>query len=161
IYLPKDNLAGVGVRDYVPDKIINAKSIQALAFGSMTGDFGQLETGAMANGDDAEELLSASTAIIQAGPSNGSSVETFPVPFADLATQQVGFFMDDSWGGWGRFDDDQVVFIVQGVSTANSSGTGNNVTPSNVARGAVIAMITVAETFNQQNYLQNSIIESI
>ena len=47
------------------------------------------------------------------------------------------------------------------MSTANSSGTGNNVTPSNVARGAVIALITVAETFDQNNHLQNSVIETI
>jgi RTX calcium-binding nonapeptide repeat (4 copies) len=161
IFLPKDNLAGVGVRDFVPDRSINARSIQAVAFGSFS-ERGRLETGVMADDDDAEELLAPSTAIVQAGSSNGSTLETFRVPFADLATQQVGFFMDDSQGGgWGQFDDDQVVLIVQSVSTANSSGTGNNVAPSNVARGAVVALITVAETFDQNNHLKNSVIENI
>src|SRR5208337_4728059 len=36
VYLPKDNLAGVAVRDYVPNHVITAKSIQAVAFGSHT-----------------------------------------------------------------------------------------------------------------------------
>ena len=50
---------------------------------------------------------------------------------------------------------------VQGVSTANSSGTANIVTQSNVARGAVVALITVAETFNSRNQLDGSFIEDI
>jgi hypothetical protein len=53
------------------------------------------------------------------------------------------------------------VLVVQSVSTANSSGTGNTVTPSNVARGAVVALITVAQTFDQGGHLQNSIIQTI
>src|SRR5262249_52676903 len=48
----------------------------------------------------------------------------------------------------GSFDNKDVDFTVQGVSTANSSGTGNNTQPSNVARGAVVALITAVETFN-------------
>jgi hypothetical protein len=160
IYLPQDKLAGVGVRDYVPENIIKAKSIQAVAFGSTTRNNGQLETGSAANSNDAAALLAPGTAIVQAGSSNGTTVETFRVPFADLATQQVGFFLDDTPGS-GSFDNNSVVLVVQSVSTANSSGKGNMVTPSNVARGAVIALITVAETFNQNNQLQNSVIESI
>ncbi len=160
IYLPQDNLAGVGVRDYVPVHIIDARSIQAVAFGSMTRVNGQLLTGTTAIGFDATTLLAPGTAIVQAGSSNGQTVETFRVPFADLATQQLGFFMDDSPGSV-LFDANDVALVVQGVSTANSSGTGNNVTPSNVARGAVVALITVAETFDQNNHLQNSFIESI
>src|SRR5262249_20166402 len=143
------------------DRSIKARSIQAVAFGSFS-EHGRLETGAMADDDDAEELLAFGTAIVQAGSTNGQTVETFRVPFADLASQQVAFFMDGGWGGgWGRFDNDQVNLVVQSVSTANSSGTGNNVTPSNVARGAVIALITVAETFDRNNHLKDSIIESI
>jgi len=163
IYLPQDNLAGVGVRDYVPDHSINAKSIQALAFGSMTNSCGQIETGAVASSNDAANLLAPCTAIVQAGSINSSTVETFRVPFADLATQQVGFFMDDnpSSCGQSQFDKDNVVLEVQGVSTANSSGTANIVTPSNVARGAVVALITVAETFNSCNQLDRSFIENI
>ena len=162
INLPKDNLAGVGVRDHVSGNSINAKSIQAVAFGSTTRYFGQVVTGALANAFDAESLLTQSTAIVQAGSTNGQTVETFRVPFADLSSQQVGFFMDDFWGGgFGQFDNNDVDLVVQSVSTANSSGTGNNVMQSNVARGAVIALITVAETFDHNNHLQNSVIETI
>ncbi|MGA2700304.1 MAG: hypothetical protein ABSH35_04325 [Isosphaeraceae bacterium] len=163
IYLPLDNVAGVGVRDYVPDHSIAAKSIQAVAFGSMTSYCGQIETGAVASSNDAANLLAPCTAIVQAGSINNSTVETFRVPFADLATQQVGFFMDDSPSscGRGQFDNNNVVLVVQGVSTANSSGTANIVTPSNVARGAVVALITVAETFNSCNQLDGSFIENI
>ncbi|MFI5455223.1 MAG: beta strand repeat-containing protein [Isosphaerales bacterium] len=160
IYLPQDSLAGVGVRDYVPDKIINAKSIQAVAFGSRTRSNGQLETGSVASGSDAANLLAPGTAIVQAGSSNGTAVETFRVPFADLATQKVGFFMDDNAGA-GGFDNNNVALVVQGVATANSSGTDNNVTPSNAARGAVVALITVAETFIQPKHPQNSVIQTI
>jgi hypothetical protein len=64
IYLPQDNLAGVGVRDYVPNHSINAKSIQAVAFGSHTGNNGLITTGAVANGTDAANLLAPSTAIV-------------------------------------------------------------------------------------------------
>lgn len=162
IYLPKDNLAGVGVRDHVSANSINAKSIQAVAFGSTTRYRGQVVTGAQANGDDAEDLLTQNTAIVQAGSSNGQAVETFRVPFADLSNQQVGFFMDDGWGsGRGSFDNNDVDLVVQSVATANSSGTGNNVKQSNVARGAVIALITVAETFDHNNHLQSSVIEAM
>ena len=152
IYLPQDNLAGVAVRDYVPQDSIAAKSIQAVAFGSTTRSHWGLVTGAAANASDAANLLAPSTAIVQAGSTNGTTDEIFRVPFADLSTQQVGFFMDDKpSGGNGQFDNNSVVLEVQGVSTANSSGTGNIVTPSNVARGAVVALITVAETFDSCN----------
>jgi hypothetical protein len=160
IDLPQDNLASVGVRDYAPMDIINAKSIQAVAFGSTTRQNGQLETGAAVHANDAAALLTPSTTIVQAGSTNGRTVETFRAPFADLTTQQVGFFMDDNPGGH-NFDNNSITLEVQGVSTANSSGTANAVTPSNVARGADIALITVAETFDQNNDLQGSVIESI
>ncbi len=163
VYLPQDNLAGVGVRDYVPNHSIAAKSIQAVAFGSMTSSCGRIETGANANSSDAANLLAACTAIVQAGSINGSTVETFRVPFADLPTQQVGFFLDDTPTscGRGQFDCENVVLVVQGVSTANSSGTANIVTQSNVARGAVIALITAAETFDTRNRIDGSVIEDI
>jgi hypothetical protein len=160
IYLPHDNLAGVGVRDYVPNHSINAKSIQAVAFGSHTATSGLITTGAAATASDVTNLLAVGTAIVQAGSSNGTTVETFRVPFADLATQQVGFFMSDSQGG-GHFDGSNVVLVVQSVLIANSSGTNNTITASNVARGAVIALITVAETYDQGGHLQQSIIQTI
>ncbi len=158
IYLPKDNLAGVGVRDYVPNRSIDAKSIQAVAFGSMTASNGQIVTGGAANNVEAAALLVPGTAIVQAGSTNGQTDETFRVPFADL--QQVGFFMDDVPGS-GAFDNANVALVVESVSVANFFGSANIVTPSNVARGAVIALITVAETFNQSNVLQNSAIQTI
>src|SRR5262249_7902236 len=149
INLPQDNLAGIGVRDYVPARSINAMSIQSLAFGSALSSAGQIETGAVATNVDATRLLTPTTAIVQAGSVSGSPVETFRVPFADLNTQEVGFFIDDKALGFAnQFDHTKVVLAVQGVSTPNASGTANIVTPSNVARGAVVALITVAETFD-------------
>ena len=160
IILPSDALAGVGIRDYAANNTIQASSIQTLAVGSLSRNNGQIETGAAANGNDVAALLASGTTIVQAGSSNGTTVETFRVPFADLSMQQVGFFMDDNSGG-NQFDNNSIQLVVQSVSTANSSGTGNNVTQSNGARGAVIALITVAETFDQNAHLQNSILESI
>ena len=130
IDLPADQLAGVGVRDYAPAGSIAAGSIQAVAFGSTTRNKNQLETGAAANGNDAAALLTSATAIVPAGSTNGSTTETFRVPFADLASQQVGFFMDDNPGGGnGHFDNNNVVLVVQAVSTANPNGTANVPTP--------------------------------
>jgi hypothetical protein len=74
---------------------------------------------------------------------HASTVETFRVPFADL--DDVGFFLDDTPGS-GVFDNRNVDLEVESVSTANSMGTANIVTPINVARGAVVALLTVAET---------------
>jgi hypothetical protein len=159
VYLPKDNLASVSVRDIVPVGSIAARSIQAVAFGSMTPNPGGTSvSGALATPAFAAELLAAGTAIVQAGSVNGSTVETFRVPFADR--YDVGFFMDDTPGS-GRFDSRNVALEVEGVSTPNSTGTGNIVTPSNVSRGSVIALVTVAETFNPQRALDDSLIESI
>ncbi len=159
VSLPKDNLAAVAVRDFVPSQSIAAKSIQALAVGSLSPN-NRLETGAAANSSEVMGLLVSGTTIVQGGSSNGTTTETYRVPFADLATQQVGFFLADNQGG-NQFDSNGVDFVVQSVATANSSGTGNVVTPSNAPRGSVIALITVVETFDQNSRLQNSVIESI
>ena len=130
VYLPHDNLASVSVRGYVPNGSIDARSIQAVAFGSMSPiSGGPILIGAKAAGSYASKLLAAGTAIVQAGSESGSTVETFRVPFAD--TSQVGFFMDDTPGA-GAFDNRNVALTVQGVSTPNSTGTANIVTPSNV-----------------------------
>jgi len=174
VYLPMDQLAGVAVRDFVPDASISAKSIQAVAFGSHDekaaappsnlalellgqgtvaegGD--QIVTGAASQSDEAAELLVKGTKMVQAN-------DTFRVPFADLTTQQVQmFFVTDPRGG--HFDNHGVVLAVQSVTSPNSAETDNVVTPSNVARGAVIAMITVAGTFDKHNHLHSSIIETI
>jgi len=160
IYLPQDNLAGVGVRDYVPIQIIKAKSIQAVAFGSMTRNNGQLETGAAANGNDAATLLAPGTAIVQAGSSNGTTVETFRVPFADLPAYQVGFFLDTDPHS-GNFDSHNIALVVQALTTPNATLTANIVTPENVARGAVIALIKAAQTFDNHGKVQNSVVQTI
>jgi hypothetical protein len=119
---------------------------------------GPILSGAMATASYASKLLSAGTAIVQAGSESGTTAETFRVPFAD--SSQVGFFMDDTPGA-GAFDSRNVALTVQGVSTPNSTGTANIVTPSNVARGSVIALITVAETFAATGRLDNSVIQTV
>jgi hypothetical protein len=136
VRLPSDKLAGVAVRDYLPAGYIQAKSIQALAFGSYTTSKGSIVTGSTANNSAAAALLVSGTAIVQAN-------DTFRVPFADLATQQVGLFLATLAGG---FSNSEVVLVVQGVPTPNAGGTANIVTPSNVARGAVTALVSAVPT---------------
>ena len=152
VYLPLDNLAGVGVRDYLPAGFIDASSIQALAFGSFTFSNGSILTGAVANANEAGRLLAPSTVIAQAN-------DTFRVPFADLPTEQVGLFLGTPQGG-GKFDNSNVVLVVEGVPTPNATDTGNIITPSNVARGAAIALVYVVPT-SANGRLGNSVIQSI
>src|SRR5262249_28485737 len=95
IHLPMDDLAGVGVRDFVPNQAIQAHSIEAVAFGPHAEENGQIEPGVAAQAEDAEDLLTADTAIVQAN-------DTYRVPFADLPTQQVALFLatDPRGGGF-------------------------------------------------------------
>ncbi len=164
VYLPGDKLASVSVRDTADAHTVAAKSIQAVAFGMLTtpvvgkGMLPPPQVGIRATGSAAAELLAPGTAIVQAGSVNGSTEETFRVAFSDIGG--VGFFMDDTPGS-GAFDSKNVAFTVEGVSTANSSGTANTATPSNATRGAVVALVTVAETFAANGRLDDSIIESI
>jgi hypothetical protein len=139
VRLPLDRLAGVAVRDYLPAGVVQAKSIQGLAFGSYTTPNGSLATGSAANGNAAAGLVASGTAIVQAN-------DNFRVPFADLATQQVGLFLATATGG-GSFSNANVILVVQGVPSPNAAGTGNTITPSNVARGAVTALVYVIPTF--------------
>jgi hypothetical protein len=152
IRLPLDRLAGVGVRDYLPAGFVQAKSIQALAFGSYTTSNKTIATGASANASAATGLLVAGTAIVQ-------SNDTYRVPFADLAAQQVGLFLGTPAGG-GSFDNSSVILVVEGVPSPNAAGTGNIITPSNVARGAAIALVNVIPTFVSGN-LGPSVIQTI
>jgi hypothetical protein len=153
IRLPLDKLAGVAVRDYAPNGSIQAAGIQAMAFGSHTGIDGKIATGASANWFDAGRLLTTGTKILQA-------VDTYRVPFADLATQTVGLFLATAKGG-GRFDDFNIVFLVESVCTPNAAGTANVVTPCNAARGAVVALVTAVPTFDSRGRLQNSVVQSV
>jgi hypothetical protein len=133
VRLPLDKLADVAVRDFLPAGFVQAKSIQGLAFGSYTSPNGSLATGSAANGAAAAGLLVPGTAIVQAN-------DTFRVPFADLATQQVGLFLD-TVAGASSFSNANVILVVEGVP-----GTGNTIMPSNVARGAVTALVAVSGT---------------
>jgi hypothetical protein len=155
-----DQLAGVEVRDFVPAASISANSIQAVAFGSAAASNGGIVTGAASTASAAQYVLTNTTLIVVAGSLNVNAGETFRIPFADLPAQQVAFFIDTSPTN-GAFDNKDIDFFVQGVSTANSSGTGNNVTPSNATRGAVVALVTAAEIFNSANNLKGSVMESV
>src|SRR5262249_51474993 len=61
----------------------------------------------------------------------------------------------------GRFDDDSIVFVVQGVSSPNAAGTANVVTPSNAARGAVVALVTAEPTVDKQGRPDDLVVRSI
>jgi hypothetical protein len=152
VRLPLDKLAGVGVRDYLPAGYIQAKSIQALAFGSYTASNKTIQTGASANNSAAAGLLVSGTVIAQ-------SNDTYRVPFADLPTQQVGLFLGTPAGG-GSFDNSDVVLVVEGVPSPNAAGTANTVTPSNTHRGAATALVYVIPTF-VSGKLANSVIQTI
>ncbi len=153
VRLPLDDLAGVGVRDFLPNNIIQAASIQAVAFGSHAEEDGRIETGAVAKGEDAADTLVAGTAIVQVA-------DTYRVPFADLSAQQVALFLATDANG-GRFDDDSIVFVVQGVGGPNATGTANLVTPSNAARGAVVALVTAVPTTDAHGRPDDSVVQSI
>jgi hypothetical protein len=131
VQLGSDAIAGVFVRDYVPAGAIQAKSVEAISFGSYT-EGKQTATGASASAGDAAGLLAATTKIVPAGA-------TFRVPFADLATQQVGFFFDDQpTPGPGKFDPNNVVFTVEALpANFQPASTGG---PS---RGSDTALVTI------------------
>jgi hypothetical protein len=153
VRLGLDALAGVAVRDYAPNGYIQAKSIQAVAFGSHTRSDGKLETGAVAQAVEAARLLAAGTAIVQAN-------NTYRVSFADLPAQQVGFFLATEPRG-GKFDSQNIALVVQALTTANAALTANIVTPQNVARGAAIALIKAVPTFDKAGKALNSVVQTI
>jgi hypothetical protein len=138
VQLPLDNLAGIGVRDFIPDGgYINAASIQAIAVGLVGMSWGQSVPVADASAYEVQSLLSPTTRLVEAN-------DTFRVPFTGSSTYQVGFFMDDN--PWGQLDWDDVAFTIQSDVSINAAGTANVVTPSNVARGADVALIQVGST---------------
>jgi hypothetical protein len=153
VRLGLDDLAGVAVRDYAPNGYIQARSIQAIAFGSLTRNDGKIETGAVAEADDAARLLTAGTAIVQAG-------DTFRVPFADLPAYPVGFFLATEPRG-GKFDSQNIALVVQALTTPNATLTANIVTPQNVARGAATALIKAVPTFDKNGKVQDSAVQTI
>jgi hypothetical protein len=153
VRLPQDNLAGVGVRDYVPNASIQAASIQSVAFGSHTKSNGQVGTGAASAAADAQALLVSGTTMAY-------SNDTFRVPFADLATQQVQEFLVTSPTG-GAFNSSGIVFTLQGTTAPNAAGTANVVTANNTARGAVTALVKVVATHDSLGNLQPPVLQSI
>jgi hypothetical protein len=153
LVLPADALAGVGVRDFIPNSSIQAASVQAVAFGSHAEENGQIFTGAASQGEDAQDMLVTGTQMVQAN-------DTFRAPFADLATQQAQlFFVTDPNGG--HFDDNGIVLSVQSVTGPNAAGTANVVAPSNVARGAATALVNVVPTYDSHGNVQPSVVQSI
>ncbi|MHB1559304.1 MAG: beta strand repeat-containing protein, partial [Isosphaeraceae bacterium] len=169
VSLPQDHLAGVAVRDFLPNSSIRAATIQAVAFGSHAEEDGSIITGAQSTGEDAMETLAPGTVVVQAN-------DTFRVPFADLATQQSQLFVDTGPShipsGAGRFDSQGIVLEVQSVVTANASGTANVVTAnasgtanvvtlSNAARGAVTALVTLMAPGDSGGNSQDSVVQAI
>ena len=146
VRLPLDNVAGVEVRDFVPLASIQAKSIQAVAFGSSTrySSVTPPITGTLDVATDAAALLVPGTAIVQAGSIKGTGTETFRVPFADLPTQQVGFFLDTGQYS-NAFDNADVIFTNQ----------SNNGQTENGPRGAVTALVGVA--LGRYSYSPNTV----
>jgi hypothetical protein len=141
VQLPQDNVAGVGVRDFLPAGFVYAASVQALAFGAF------LEAGALAGGDtamahDAEGLLAAGTAIAQA-----KDQEVFRVPFAD--PWKVGFFINTK--GNGHFDPQNIVFTDQ---------SGADQVAGDV-RGAVTALVQSALTYKPNGQPSSSVVQAI
>jgi hypothetical protein len=153
IRLPQDNLAGVGVRDFTPNASIQAASIQAVAFGSHATANGLVVTGVASAGADAQALLVSGTAMAYAN-------DTYRAPFADLATQQVQLFLVTNPSG-GSFNNNGILLTVESVTSPNAAGTANVVTPSNVARGAVTALVEVVPTYNSKGQLQSPVVQEI
>ena len=90
VYLPKDDIAGIGIRDYAPENSIVAGEIQGVSFGSFTNAQGVVEPGSSATSADAARLLGAGTKIVQAGSVSGTGTETFRVPVRGRARPAGG-----------------------------------------------------------------------
>jgi hypothetical protein len=154
VRLPADRLAGVAVRDFASNFSIQASSIQALAFGSISRWWdGCGEMGFNSDDDDVARLLASGTQVVQAN-------DTFRVPFADLPTQQVAMFLATEDRG-GELDDEGILFTVQGVTSPNAAGTGNIFSPSNVARGAATALVNVSYTVDSRGRPRDSVVNSV
>jgi hypothetical protein len=122
VRLPADSLAGVEVRDNVRSGAVTAKSIQGIAFGSLTAG-NTTQTGAASNQVFASKLLTSGTTIVEAGTVNSQHQETFRVPVDNQAGEMVALFFDDSKSG--QVDNNAVDFAdeVGNVSTGNPRGT--------------------------------------
>jgi hypothetical protein len=138
VYLPFDNIAGVGIRDYAPNGSILTREIQGVAFGSFTNSQGQVVPGSRSTATDAARLLAAGTFIVPAGALSSTGTQTFRVTFAALPGQDVAFYLDTSFAS-GGFDPNDMIFTLQ------SDGDGVDApTLFPATRGAVTAMIGVS-----------------
>jgi hypothetical protein len=133
VMLPLDNVAGVAVRDFAPVGSIQAKSIQAVSFGSTQRVPGVPLTGRQIATTDARNLLVPGTAIVPGGSTNGTGTEAYRVAFTRAAAQQVAFFLATGQTA-AQFDSANVLFAAQELN-------GQRL---NAARGAVTAIITAA-----------------
>ena len=134
VYLPKDNLASVAVRDDAPVGSIAAKGIEAIAFGSLNPGAGKATvTGVSSTPAQAASLLAGGTAIVPAGSVNGQGTESFRVPFANLSGQQSALFVDTAGSA---FDPHYVAFSIE----SNSDGVDVATTYA-ATRGAVTALV--------------------
>ncbi len=138
VVLPQDALAGVAVRDYLPNGFVQAASIQALAFGAHSEENGTVENGAQSDAEDGEDILAPGTAVVQA-----RNPETFRVPFADALP--VAFFFDSNPNSH-HFDSHGVVFTDQVASDS---------------RGAVTALVTVVVPVDAKGNPQAATIQRI
>ena len=105
VVLPLDALADVAVRDFAPQYRIQAKTIQAVAFGSFLGVNDLPQPAWDSTASDALLLLTSDTRVVQA-------VDTFRVPFTDVAAEQVAFYLSTDPNG-GVLDSRPVLFTVE------------------------------------------------
>ena len=135
VRLTLDDVAGVEVRDFVPQASIQTKSIQGIAFGSTQRTSALYPiTGTLVVAQDGKNLLVPGTAIVLGGSTTTAKTETFRVPFADLPTQNVTFYL--ATGQFpGAFDNANMRFQNQ----------ANNGVRQNAPRGAVSALIQTAQ----------------
>jgi hypothetical protein len=124
VQLPLDNVGIIAVRDVANPASILVKTIQAVAFGANIEENNTVQSGNLANEEDAEDLLLPRTLIV---PATG----TYPVPFGQ--NYPVALFLGASNG---HFDNNPVYFSDQNATLT----TGGDAT------SAVIATVSVAAT---------------
>ena len=145
VRLSLDDVAGVEIRDFAPQASIQAKSLQAVAFGStLRTNLSYPITGTLVVAQDGKNLLVPGTAIAIGGSTSTAKTETYRVPFADLPTQNVTFYL--ATGQFpGAFDNANILFQNQ----------ANNGVRQNRPRGADSALIAIAQ--GSYSYSPNTI----
>jgi hypothetical protein len=134
VQLPLDDLGAVAVTGHVPARSVNVHSVRGVAFGSVTADDG-FASATQADEDDADQVLTPTTAMVQA---NGN----FRVPFT---TQPVALFLATEEGG-GGFDEDRVLFYQVNTGTPQAPAT---------------ALVKVVVTHDEDGRPEDSVIQEI